>query len=131
MNSSLHASMVLTYRSGPSQGCGLCHEPDHITAQCAMLALQPYPPTPLHSRPQPLFHSGPTFMGGPVRRPVRPETLERICVSWNRGRCSYAACNFHRVCASCKKRGHKARNCEEAPADSPYKLPLSTASKSN
>ena len=43
INPSLHASTVLTYRSGPSQCCGLCHEPDHSATECAMLALQPQP----------------------------------------------------------------------------------------
>ena len=42
INPSLHASTVLTYRSGPSQCCGLCHEPDHSATECAMLALQPH-----------------------------------------------------------------------------------------
>ena len=131
VNSSLHASTVLTYRSGPSQGCGLCHEPDHITAQCAMLALQPYPPSSSSGRPQPLFRAGSAPMGGPIRRPVRPETLERICVSWNRGRCSYAACTFRHVCATCKRKGHKARDCMETPPDSQYKLTPALTSQSS
>ena len=35
------------------------------------------------------------------RRPVRHETLERICVSWNKGRCSFPSCRFRHICATC------------------------------
>ena len=130
LNPSLHASTVLTYRSGPSQCCGLCYEPDHNATQCAMLALQPQPPSlPQAYRRQPPGQPSPTQQGGPIRRPVRPETLERICVSWNRGRCSYPSCNFRHICATCKRRGHKAKECEETPQDSHYKLSLANSSK--
>jgi hypothetical protein len=53
INSSLHASTVLTYRTGPGQSCGLCHEPDHTTAQCAMVALQPLLPSSAAPPPRP------------------------------------------------------------------------------
>ena len=130
LNPSLHASTVLTYRSGPSQCCGLCYEPDHNATQCAMLALQPQPPSlPQAYRRQPPGQPSPTQQGGPIRRPVCPETLERICVSWNRGRCSYPSCNFRHICATCKRRGHKAKECEETPQDSHYKLSPANSSK--
>ena len=130
INPSLHASTILTYRSGPSQCCGLCHEPDHSAAQCAMLALQPQPyrDTLPANRMQP---AGRSQQGGPIRRPVQPETLERICVSWNRGRCTYPSCSFRHICATCKRRGHKARDCEETPQDSQYKAAPSDSPKAN
>ena len=37
------ASTVMTYWAGPSQCCGLCHEPDHEASACALLGLQPGP----------------------------------------------------------------------------------------
>ena len=72
LNPSLHASTILTYRSGPSQCCGLCHEPDHTTVQCAMLPLQPYPPRDPFptSHAQALGRPGPAHQGGPIRRMV-------------------------------------------------------------
>ena len=44
--------------------------------------------------PRTLVHELWNFRGWPMRRPVRQETLERICVSWNKGRCSFPACSF-------------------------------------
>ena len=125
LNASLHASTVMTYRSGPSHCCGLCHEPDHDAANCALLGLQSQPPQ------LPPTRSGVPMQGGPVRRTARPETLERICVSWNRGRCSFPSCSFRHICATCKRRGHRARECDETPADSPYKSSPGTYPRSS
>ena len=121
INASLHTSTVLTYRSSPSQCCGLCHEPDHNATQCALLAIQPQPLHGMSTRPQSHVRLG-GQSGGPMRRAPRPETLERICVSWNRGRCSYPTCTFRHICATCKKKGHRAKDCEETPPESSYKL---------
>ena len=109
LNPSLHASTVMTYQSGPSQCCSLCHEPDHDAANCALLGVQTQPP---QLPPNP---SGSSLQGGSVQRSVH---LERICVSWNRGRCSFPICSFQHVCATCKRRGHRAKECDETPADS-------------
>ena len=115
INASLHAATVLSYRAGPSQFCRLCRESDHTAEHCALAYLQPPPSTPYHNPGTPM--SAPT-----PRRVVRPETLERICSSWNMGRCVFPdSCRFKHICATCKRRGHKARECEETPADSPYK----------
>ena len=129
VNPSLHASTVLSYRTGLGQVCKICHEPDHTAEICAMQVLQPTPPAtsvapqPVLPRPQPTSRLGVSpSAAGPMRRPVRPETLERICVSWNKGRCSFPSCNFRHICATCKKRGHRAKDCEETPCESPYKL---------
>ena len=123
LNLSLHASTILSFRSGPSLGCGLCHEPDHASGDCAMKALFPqsvvsaivsgHPPVPIRQLPA----------GGPIRRISRPETLERICMSWNWGRCTFPQCNFRHICATCKKRGYRAKDCPETPADSSYTQP--------
>ena len=132
INPSLHASTILSYRSGPSQVCSICHEPDHTADSCAMQALQPQQPSALNQqtpRPQATTRPGPP--GGPVRRPIRPETLERICVSWNRGRCTFPACNFRHICATCKRRGHRAKECEDTPPDSTYKTSYAIKMGSN
>ena len=121
INSSLHASTILSYRVGPSQVCSICHEPDHMAEQCAVQVLQPqrWSPPSQQLMPPRLHQSrlGPPT-AGPIRRPVRPETLEHICVSWNKGRCTFPACNF---CAMCKRLGHRAKECEETSAELPYK----------
>ena len=129
VNPSLHASTVLSYRTGLGQVCKICHELDHTAEICAMQVLQPTPPAtsvapqPVLPRPQPTSRLGVSpSAAGPMRRPVRPETLERICVSWNKGRCSFPSCNFRHICTTCKKRGHRAKDCEETPCESPYKL---------
>ena len=119
LNPSLHASTIMTYRSGNSQCCVLCHEPDHGAHNCALVGLQPSPP----SLPTPRVASGSqSQQGGPLRRTTRPETAERICISWNRGRCSFPSCSFRHICATCKRRGHRAKECDKTPVDSAYKV---------
>ena len=112
LNASLHAATVMSLRSGDSKLCKLCREPDHADSQCALASLQP---------PQP--YAWPTTAGAAAgRRVTRPDTLERICTSWNKGRCAFpGSCRFRHVCASCRRKGHRARECEETPAGSPYK----------
>ena len=105
LNASLHAATVMSLRSGDSKLCKLCREPDHADSQCALASLQP---------PQP--YAWPTTAGAAAgRRVTRPDTLERICTSWNKGRCAFpGSCRF-------RHKGHRARECEETPAGSPYK----------
>ena len=92
LSSSLFASTILSARAGPGLFCTLCQEADHLAPQCALAFLQ----APLLcSRParqdlgvqalitQPLPLPSPDSQLG-SRRIIRPETLERICVSWNR-----------------------------------------------
>ena len=67
--------------------------------------------------------------GGPVCKITRPETVEKICVSWNRYRCPFATCSFHHLCATCKQKGHRAKDCQETPVDSQYNSALSPAPK--
>lgn len=116
LSPSLHASTVLSYRAGPGRVCSLCHEPDHSSAACALGALHPHESVPAQSqspRPPAAAVSAP----GPMRRP-RPETIERICVSWNRGRCTFPACKFRHICAVYKEKGHRAKDCQ---TDSSYR----------
>lgn len=117
LNASLHSATVMSLRSGTNPACKLCREPDHSEGQCAMASLQPMPA------------SAPAAA---TKRPIRPETLERICSSWNKGRCAFpGSCRFRHVCATCRRKGHRAKECEETSADSPYKTasPSSAPSK--
>ena len=83
-----------------------------MEAQCALASLNPWQPSAgVSSTPPQVF-----------KRVSRPETLERICSSWNKGRCVFpGSCRFRHVCATCRRKGHRAKECEETPADSPYK----------
>ena len=51
-----------------------------------------------------------------------PGNVERICSSWNKGRCVFpGSCRFKHICATCRRKGHRAGECEDTPPDSPYK----------
>ena len=110
----LHTSTILGQRSGTGSFCTLCTGSDHTPNQCALVSLQqPTPP------PQP---SG----AGPVRprqsRPARrPESLQYICVSWNKGSCVYpGTLTYKHICATCQLR-HRAKDCPDTPEGPPYK----------
>ena len=117
LNASLHAATVMSLRSGERKLCRLCREPDHAESQCALASLHFPQLQQLHLPPPSRSASPPAS-----KRVVRPETLERICSSWNKGRCAFpGTCRFRHVCAVCKRKGHRARDCEETPPDSLYK----------
>ena len=135
LNPSLHAATVLSYRVGPGAVCSVCHEPDHSSETCAMQVLQPQekPAMVQQSPPVQAQQSAPrgvsSIAGNATRRPTRPETLERICISWNKGRCTFPSCRFRHICATCKGRGHRAKECQQTPAESLYKAQPSTSQK--
>ena len=135
LNPSLHASTVLSYRAGPGKVCTLCHEPDHTAGGCAMQLLQPHPSPTIVQQPsasEVQFLTSPGaggLAGGTARRPVSQETRDRICISWNRGRCTFPSCRFRHICATCKLRGHKAKDCQQTPAESLYKAHASFTPK--
>jgi hypothetical protein len=116
LNPSLQASTLVGSGVGPRTWCSLCHEPDHSLLQCALASLQQGVTN------IPTTSSGPRHMGRyPLRPQPRPETRERICVSWNYGFIIYpATCVFRHVCAVCKLE-HKAISCPSAPENSPYR----------
>ena len=107
----LHSTLILGQRRGTGSFCTLCAGTDHSAAQCALAPLQPQPSTqPFPRQPD----------NAPQRR---PETLLRICVSWNKGSCSYpATCSYRHICATCRE-NHMAKDCALNPEDSEYKRP--------
>ena len=115
---SLQAATILGQRTSDGMLCTICQECDHTNNQCAMAPfqqqLQPLPPviTP----------------AAPYRPPRRPETLQRICVAWNKGTCGRPQCAFRHICATCRG-SHKARDCAETPPDSEYKTVASTTTR--
>ncbi len=110
----LHASSILSQRSS-SEGmfCALCKGPDHLAAQCALAYLQ-QPAVP----PMVATTSGVRTRTHSQAR--RQETMPRICISWNRGACSYPGCTFRHICATCTE-PHMAKNCPLTPEGSDYK----------
>ena len=116
---SLQAATILGHRSSEGVLCTICQECDHTASLCALAPfqqhVQPTPPT--------------TVSVASYRPPRRPETLQRICVSWNKGNCPRPRCAFHHICATCHK-VHKARECPETPPDSEYKASAVLAPRS-
>ena len=114
LNASLNASTMMTYQSGPNHCCGLCHEPDHDTANCVLLDLQSQPPQLPPTRSGVPMQGGPAgpedSMLGDARQDLRVLELGSLLLPL-----------LLISCATCKRRGHRARDCEETPADSPYK----------
>lgn len=82
LNPRLHASPTLSCRSGPSQGCGLCHEADHAYGNCAMRALFPQSAVLTVAPGRPLVPIRQLPTGGSINHTSRLETLERVCMSW-------------------------------------------------
>ena len=114
---SLQAATILVQWNTGGTLCSLCQDCDHTSSQCAWAPLQ-----------QQLQPSPSVVVAAPYRPPRRVETLQRICVSWNKGNCSRQQCSFRHVCATCQK-AHKARDCSDTPSESEYKTLASTSSR--
>ena len=108
---SLQAATILGQRNSTGMFCSICQECDHTANQCAL--------APLQQQVRSYIGGGPSIPS-PNRPPRRPESLARICVSWNKGRCTVSGCSYRHICAGCH-RDHKARVCPELPLTSEYK----------
>uniref|UniRef100_A0A1X7U1S3 C3H1-type domain-containing protein n=1 Tax=Amphimedon queenslandica TaxID=400682 RepID=A0A1X7U1S3_AMPQE len=86
----LHSALVLSRGSAASvKRCSLCHGADHTASQCALASLE-------HTPSQPW---------------TTPRRQSLVCVSWNRGTCSFpGTCSYRHVCSSCFG-NHKVRDC--------------------
>ena len=108
---SLQAATILGQRMSEGMLCTICQECDHTATRCALAPLQ-------------LQLQGPsqTVTSAASYRPPRHlETLQCICVGWNKGTCSRPQCAFRHICATCRK-SHKARDCPDTPAESEYRM---------
>ena len=109
LHSDIHASTILGRSRSLGAGiyCTGCFESDHRSEQCALTYLQS-PPDQVITKQR-------------VYPRQRPETLQRICVSWNKGRCVFQEnCTFQHICAVCYQR-HRACDCLDTPAESEYR----------
>ena len=121
LNAGLQASTILgapptVHGQGQGMFCTLCRGVDHTRSQCALACLQPTPTS-----------VPPLSRGAATRR--RPETLgqARICISWNRGACTFqGGCTYRHICATCQTTQHRARDCPRTPETSIFKRPPRT-----
>ena len=115
----IQASTLMGKVSGPTSFCSLCRGTDHTAVQCALVYFQNPANLPHATMTEPFQRSRPL----PRRY---PESLVGICVSWNKGRCSFPnVCKFRHVCATCHK-PHMAKDCTSTPASSEYKTDICT-----
>ena len=104
----LHSKLILGHSaSGTGSQCIHCQGSDHTSTQCALAVFEP-------SQSVPSLHGGSSGPAGGywVRgQPNRREPQSYICLSWNRGACSFPSnCIYRHICSSCRGR-HKAKDC--------------------
>ena len=88
----LNASSILGQRTNNGAFCTLCKGYERLASQCALSYMHP----PVTSPPA-------TAVPTPRSRQTIPSRSGRICISWNRGACSYPGCTFRHVCMSCRE----------------------------
>ena len=125
LDPSLVASTFLGSLTERMAFCQFCREVDHNWEECALRSIRD--PLPISNTTPIPGPSDPQSEGRRRRRQAicpRPETLDRICVSWNKGRCAYpGSCTFWHRCATCRQPGHIAHECADTPEDSEYRQP--------
>ena len=121
--SDLHAATIISQRASGGVCCSLCRGFDHSSLQCALAFVE-----------QPLTQGLPANSAAtlPESRPThsRSRTPRPVCSSWNSGGCIYpGSCTFRHVCATCGNRYHRAKDCSDTPADSPFRRRSDAASR--
>ena len=103
LNGSLYAVTFLAQQSGRGRVCRWCQESDHSSGECALI-----PERAAHS------HIVDRSQGShEVRNPARTTRVDKICHSWNSGRCRFEPyCRYRHVCSTvgCNE-DHKAIDC--------------------
>ena len=103
LNNSLYSVTFLAQQNGRGRTCSHCLETDHASSDCALA------PAPRQRQ------SGRDYERGPRHQFDRGERNERICYSWNDGRCAMPYCRYRHVCTKCHSSEHKAVNCSVYP----------------
>ena len=125
----LHTKLVLGQRSGTPTFCSICHESDHDAALCALAPVCDQQQLPRSCWSSSSFASirgrgraGPSCAAaGSVHR---PESLEFICVSWNKENCSFpGSCSYRHMCYLSSSAHGQDR--PSTPSTSEYKQPRS------
>ena len=119
LHPSIQASTLVGRAAGPVVFCTLCREPDHTSDQCDLQSPASHL-TPVTTSPS-LTSSLAMTVRSRVQFRQRPESLAGICVSWNKGNCSFPnTCKYRHICATCQQH-HMAWDCVTTPRDSEYK----------
>ncbi len=105
LNNSLYSVTFMAQQNGRGRTCIHCLETDHSVSECA---LAPAPRPGRHPQQQKDYATE-------ERSYRRSERSERICYSWNDGRCAVPYCRYKHVCAKCQSGDHKAVNCPTYP----------------
>ena len=110
----LHPSLptiVANQGYSPRLPCHHCQELDHRANDYDLAPLEQPTKALTRSRSPGYPRSG--------RRPAPYDTSRIICISWNKGQCTFqGACSYAHICPTCDSRSHKARDCPRTPADS-------------
>ena len=112
----LHSSLILGQRKSSALFCTLYKGVDHLATHCTLVPLQPPPayPSQVGLRAHPIQFDSHRRPSGPPKRSGLPRS---ICLSWNRGSCSFpATCSYRHVCITCQAE-HQAKNCPHVPVD--------------
>ena len=109
---SLQAATILSQRASGGILCNLCQESDHPSSQRALAPLQQQ----VHQSASPTT----SHTAAGYHPPRRTETLQHICVAWNKVNCSCAHCTFRHICATFPN-NHRAHDCHNTPPQSEYK----------
>ena len=86
----LHSAFILSRNSATTlKRCSSCQGVDHTASQCALTSIEP--------ASQQIW--------------TEPRRRSFVCISWNRGACSFpGTCSYRHVCSFCFG-NHKAREC--------------------
>ena len=104
LNNSLYSVTFLAQQNGRGRTCSHCLETDHTASDCAL--------APAHRPSRQQFGRE---SEGSYSRGSQGDRSERICYSWNDGRCAMPYCRYRHVCAKCHSADHKAINCAVYP----------------
>ena len=101
LNNSLYSVTFLANQNGRGRICEHCLETDH--------ALAPYRPN------RPSVQEFPKEESRSFKQGERAESRERVCYSWNDGRCPLPYCRYRHICARCHSAEHRAVSCTTYP----------------
>lgn len=114
----LYSRLILGRQVGTSTFCVLCQASDHTASSCALALIQQPTLPSVQEATLPAVSTAPQL---PNNRGVRRRPRQFICISWNKGSCSYpGTCVYRHICATCQQR-HMAKDCDSTPVSSEYK----------
>ena len=105
LNSSLYAVNFLADQNGKGNTCQHCLETDHMSSECALA-----PSKVERSSSREVTRDDSRANKSRWERGERRGRSNRICFSWNDGRCAVPYCEYRHVCTKCSGE-HKALHC--------------------